>query len=180
VQTNDSPKIEAKMFVSGGGLDDSFNQILSSFKFLIPETSHLWNPICADKKIPDFIIQLKPGEGATHIARAAIESYFNYLNLYNIPNNQNIYLSPEEKIYAEDYIIKTQNLVNNKQTKISISCNTVEQASRIARQLTIQQKQNLEQYSETVNQIQNQQQILQIIDNTTPSGAVKPVMIIGR
>jgi hypothetical protein len=34
VQTTGSPKLEAKMFVSGGGLDREFNQMLSTFKFI--------------------------------------------------------------------------------------------------------------------------------------------------
>ena len=34
VQTTGSPKIEVKMFVSGGGLGWQFNQMLSTFKFL--------------------------------------------------------------------------------------------------------------------------------------------------
>jgi hypothetical protein len=34
VQTTGSPKLEAKMFVSGGGLGWQFNQMLSTFKFI--------------------------------------------------------------------------------------------------------------------------------------------------
>jgi hypothetical protein len=34
VQTSGSPKLEAKMYVSGGGLDPSFTQMLSTFKIL--------------------------------------------------------------------------------------------------------------------------------------------------
>jgi hypothetical protein len=34
VQSNGSPKFEAKMFVSGAGLDSSFKQMLATFKFL--------------------------------------------------------------------------------------------------------------------------------------------------
>ncbi len=82
------------------------------------------------------------GEGITHLARRALRQYL---------QSTNQGLTPEQKIYAEDYIQNhtgTQMLTIGE--KITFSQNLIKDAISQAQKLTTAQLQNLKQYSQLV------------------------------
>lgn len=159
---------------------DLIDQILSTLKFLGGEKvnknvslSEIWNPICEEKQLNNFEIKVRKGDGATDIARRALDAYLTALSIANIPNN--VTLSSEERVYAEDYIRKNKNLANLPPgSMIGISCKLTEEASLKSRILTISQKQNLRQYSKNITQYQILDLINEIIEETTPQGGIMP------
>ncbi len=151
-----------------------FNQMLSTFKFIEtditikPDVLEIWEPICKEKKLEEFSTTVKKGEGYTHIARRMLENYFNILALKNFSTGQShIFLTAEEKIYAEDYIRKRFD-INNFYTgaTIKISCNIIEDAALKARLLTIKQKENLKSYSKNVENFHILELINQVIEES--------------
>ena len=84
------------------------------------------------------------GEGITHLARKALQEYLN--------EHQEIVLSPEHKIYIEDYI---QNHIGDRWLslgeEIEISENLIAEAINKSQQLSAEQLENLKQYSALVS-----------------------------
>lgn len=91
----------------------------------------------AYKETADF------GEGITHLARKALKEY--------LGEHQDINLTPEHKIYIEDYI---QNHIGDRWLQlgeeIDISEDLIVEAINNAQKLTPEQLQNLQQYSALV------------------------------
>ena len=84
------------------------------------------------------------GEGITHLARKALKEYLN--------KHSNINLTPEHKIYIEDYI---QNHIGDRWLsfgeEIEISENLIAEAINKSQQLSTEQLENLKQYSALVS-----------------------------
>lgn len=84
------------------------------------------------------------GEGITHLARKALKEYLN--------EHSNINLTPEHKIYIEDYI---QNHIGDRWLslgeEIEISENLIAEAINKSQQLSPDQLKNLKQYSALVS-----------------------------
>ena len=84
------------------------------------------------------------GEGITHLARKALQEYLN--------EHSNINLTPEHKIYIEDYI---QNHIGERWLslgeEIEISENLIVEAINKSQQLSPKQLENLKQYSALVS-----------------------------
>ncbi len=168
-----------------------FEQILSTFKFIdSPENSakedvstpgetgyKLWDPICDDVDAPKFDIKVGAGDGITIIARKAVQSYFNAVNLSNIPDKSS-YLTSEENIYAEDFVRKSLNITSLYTGQIiSIPCKIVEEGSVKARLLTISQKENLEKYSESVESLQINEWLQELVNESSKDLKIKPIII---
>lgn len=90
----------------------------------------------------------RKGDGLTHLARRALTSYM---------EEENVQLSPEERIYIEDYVQKR--LAPEKTglrhleigEEVEISMDLIEEAMQSAKQLTPTQTQNLSQYAVMVS-----------------------------
>lgn len=82
----------------------------------------------------------KPGDGVTHLARRALKEY--------LTNKQpGLTLSPEQKIYCEDYIqneTASRPLIINEE--LSFNTNLIEEAINAAQNLTDNQINNLSKY----------------------------------
>lgn len=160
-----------------------FDQFLSTLTFL-NQTADAWDPICATENITTIDVDVKSGEATlTHVARHAISIYQLTLQFMamGIMSDQYPVLSPEEKVYAEDYLQKRLNLksISAGQT-INVNCQLVEEAALKSRLLTIAQRQNLQQYSETLTDPllkQLMQDIQQSLDDTTLPGDTQPYII---
>lgn len=86
----------------------------------------------------------EPGEGITHLARKALKNYLQ-------EQATNLNLSPEQKIYIEDYLQnKTGDRLLALGEKISFSADLIKEAINKAQQLSSEQLENLKQYSELV------------------------------
>jgi len=84
------------------------------------------------------------GQGITHLARKALKEYL-------AENQANFNLTPEHKIYIEDYLQKkTGNQWLKIGEKVSFSSELILEAINKAQQLTPQQLENLTQYSNLV------------------------------
>lgn len=140
------------------------------------QVADLWDPVCNAITITQFEVTARQGDGPTNIARAAITTYFNTLALKSAPNQSPPALSPSEKVYAEDYIIKNLKLGNiYVGLKIAVPCQLVEEATLRARLLTIGEKENLKQFSARVSNFQIQEIIRQIVEEATAAGGVSTV-----
>ena len=102
------------------------------------------------KVMPVLKESAKRGEGVTHITRRAIQVYI---------SNKNIKLSPEQKIYAEDYITKKFNsdaslggkpLMLKMGTSITFSPDLIQRGVEKSQKLTPEQLTNLTQYVKIV------------------------------
>lgn len=114
------------------------------------ESQDVWKPVCESLQVTDFQVKVASGDGATHIARKAVSQYFNTVTLSDL-NSVTPRLTAEENIFAEDHIRKHMTFPHlSAGTTISVSCSLVEDATLKARETTIQQKENLEQYGDTV------------------------------
>jgi hypothetical protein len=168
--------------------EEVFELIVSTFVFVTPQpsphplpqggqqaTNDIWNPVCESEGLEDFTIKVKAGDGATQIARQAIDSYLLALSLTSLPNPAPS-ISSEEKVYAEDYLRKTMSLSGySPGDSVKMSCKVVEDSLLKARILTISQKQNLEEYSQNVSKFQ----ILELIDEVIEENAsnLNPIII---
>lgn len=84
----------------------------------------------------------EPGEGITHLARKALKEYL---------REKGISLTPEQKIYVEDYLQKkTGDYWLKIGEKISFSGELIKEGVEKAQQLTQEQLQNLTQFAELV------------------------------
>lgn len=146
-----------------------------------PGTSGLWERVCGRNGINVFEVEVRAGEGLALVARRAIAAYFNALAFSAMPATT-IVLTPEEKTYAEDYItaklIGLQGLKLGE--KVKVECKLVEEATIKARLLTINQKQNLKQFSEGVTDFQILKMIQDVINQTSVPGGLKPIIITPR
>lgn len=158
-----------------------FNKILSTITFTGPPQlegseripNDLWNSLCDNKNLENFDIKVQKGDSATSIARQALDSYLTALTIFNIPNK--VTFSSEERVYAEDYIRKKQDLTNlTVNTSVQVPCNLTEEATIKARLLTISKKQDLKEYSKNVTQYQILDLINEILEESTPEGELKP------
>jgi len=87
----------------------------------------------------------QPGEGITHLARRALKRYLE-------ENGTDFNLTPEHKVYIEDYI---QNRIGDRWLilgeKITISEELISEGISKARNLTTEQLENLKQYSALIS-----------------------------
>ena len=92
----------------------------------------------------NYVEVAKQGEGITHLARKALKEYLS-------ENSQNFELTPEHKIYIEDYITKKMGgswLILGE--NLEISGDLIAEAIEKAETLTPEQLENLTQYSQLV------------------------------
>jgi len=154
----------------------SITQILSTFKFIEnteAETPDIWEMVCQDDNFKVLNITAEPGDGATNLARKAITEYLNIITLKNIP--ESVSFSSSEMVYAEDYVRKNFTFSNIKSgLTYPIPCDIVEEAALKSRLLSISQNQNLDEYSEKVQNYKIRNLINQVIEETTPEGGIKP------
>ncbi len=89
--------------------------------------------------------EAQKGDGITHLARRALKKYL---------KEKGMNLTPEQKIYAEDYI---QNKTGNHWLKIgeriTFSKELIEEAVQKSQKLTPEQLENLSQYAQLVPEI---------------------------
>jgi hypothetical protein len=144
-----------------------YDQILYTFEFT-PQTEQLslWQPVCDALNLTNLQVPVSTGDGITHIARKAMLDYFNHVTLSNL-NSTTPRLNAEEAVYAEDYIRKNTN-INLSQKSVPLPCKVVEEATMKARQLTIDQQGNLQQYSQNVPEHQINDIIQQNLQNLPP------------
>lgn len=155
----------------------TFKNLLSTFKSTVISSLQPWNPVCDMLNLDDFEITIEYGDGLTHIARKALQSYLNSLALSDTAKGSGALLS-EEKIYIEDYIRKTMSvdkLVLGK--KVVVPCRLVEEAVVKVRSLTIEQKQNLEKYSQSVNQLQISEALQKAVDESFKNSNLNPQIL---
>lgn len=89
----------------------------------------------------------QPGDGITHLARKALKEYL-------AEKGQGLNLTPEHKIYIEDYMQKkTGDFWLQVGQKITFSQELIEEAIQKAQNLTPEQLQNLTQYSQLVPEL---------------------------
>lgn len=89
----------------------------------------------------------QPGEGITHLARRALKEYL-------IERKVDFELTPEHKIYIEDYLQKkTGERWLNPGEEISFSEDLIKEAINKAQQLTPEQLDNLKQFSTLVSSL---------------------------
>jgi len=89
-----------------------------------------------------YVESAEKGEGTTHLARRVLKKYIQ-------ENQQNFEITPEHKIYAEDYLAKKMGKVMlNLGEKMEFSEDLIKEAVQKAETLTPEQLQNLQQYSE--------------------------------
>lgn len=101
-------------------------------------------PEKAEEKPGKYIEKAEKGEGTTHLARRALRKYLQ-------ENKPNFELTPEHKIYIEDYLAKKINKPMLKLgQEIEFSQDLIKEAIQKAETLTPEQLQNLEQYSQLV------------------------------
>lgn len=87
------------------------------------------------------------GEGITHLARKALKKYL-------ADNKTDFELTPEHKIYIEDYLQnKTGDRWLSLGEKITFSQELIEEAINTAQKLTSEQLENLQQYSALVSSL---------------------------
>jgi len=88
-----------------------------------------------------FIETAGAGDGLTHLARRALANY--------LEKNPDSTLTPEHKIYIEDYLRKNVSANNGMKigTSVEFSKNLIQDAIRKSKELTEKQLQNLHQYS---------------------------------
>ncbi len=87
------------------------------------------------------------GEGITHLARKALKRYL-------MEKGQGLNLTPEHKVYIEDYLQKkTGNFWLKVGQKLTFSEELIKEAIEKAQQLTPEQLQNLTQYSKLVPEL---------------------------
>lgn len=106
---------------------------------IVPETPSL--PKIEEKK---YLEKAEFGEGITHLARRALKKYLQ-------ENPQNFQVTPEHKIYIEDYLAKKMGggwLKLGEQ--LEFSENLIKEAIENASQLTPEQLENLTQYAQLV------------------------------
>jgi hypothetical protein len=107
-----------------------------------PEELKITLPKSGDRTYEEVAQQ---GEGITHLARRALKEY-----LQN--TGQGADLTPEHKVYIEDYIQKkTGDRWLNLGEKISFSEELIKEAIEKSRQLTGEQLENLKQYSTLIS-----------------------------
>ena len=105
---------------------------------VVPEQLQINLPISEDRTY-EQTAQL--GDGITHLARRALKDYLQ-------KTGQDTDLTPEHKVYIEDYIQKkTGDRWLNVGEKISFSEELIKEAIEKSRQLTSEQLENLKQYS---------------------------------
>jgi len=98
----------------------------------------------ASAKVNSYEETAEKGEGITHLARKALKEYLR-------DNQVNFNLTPEHKIYIEDYLQKkTGNQWLKIGEKVSFSNELISEAINRSQQLTSQQLENLTQYSNLV------------------------------
>lgn len=91
--------------------------------------------------------EARPGEGITHLARRALKEYL-------VEKGQGLNLTPEHKIYIEDYLQnKTGDFWLKVGQKLTFSEELIKEAIEHAQQLTPEQLQNLTQYSQLVPEL---------------------------
>jgi hypothetical protein len=160
------------------------DEILSTFRFIEEDIESLfWEPICESQTSESFTIEVKKGEGLTHVAREGITEYINTLNITNM--GEEVYsLNPEEKILAEDYISKNLSIDETliAGMKIEIPCLLIEDvllAVRrvVAEKLTQEEIENLQTYGRSVISIEILRAIQEAIDETTPENGLQPIVI---
>jgi len=89
-----------------------------------------------------YIESAEKGEGMTHLARRVLKKYIQ-------ENQQNFEVTPEHKIYAEDYLAKKMDKgMLNLGEKMEFSEDLIKEAIQKAETLTPEQLQNLQQYSQ--------------------------------
>ncbi|MEN9328545.1 MAG: hypothetical protein WBB36_11665 [Chitinophagales bacterium] len=156
---------------------DTFRTVLLSFKTLVSPELKLWDPVCTSLNIETFSITVSHGDGITHIARKALNEYLNEVTLHNIPNRIST-LTSEEKIFAEDYIAKSLKIARLTAGKtLSIPCQFVENAVVEVRTLTVQEKQNLEKYGNTVDQYEVSEMLHDAVDDSFKNSKIKPQIL---
>jgi hypothetical protein len=91
--------------------------------------------------------EAKPGEGITHLARRALKEYLT-------EKGQNLNLTPEHKVFIEDYLQKkTGDYWLQVGQKLTFSEELIKEAIEKAQGLTQEQLQNLTQYSQLVPEL---------------------------
>jgi len=96
------------------------------------------------QEVGKYLETAKDGEGITHLARRALKKY-----LQDHP--QDFDVTPEQKIYIEDYLAKSMgNKWLNLGEKVEFSENLIQEAIGKAKDLTPEQLQNLTQFSQLV------------------------------
>jgi hypothetical protein len=107
---------------------------------LSPEELEITLP--SEKKTYEEVAE--PGQGITHLARKALKSYLQ-------EKGTGLNLSPEQKIYIEDYLQKkTGDRWLSVGEKITFSEDLIKEGINKAQQLTPEQLENLKQYSALV------------------------------
>ncbi len=95
-------------------------------------------------RLEKYLETAAKGEGLTHLARRALRSY---LKDHPLP----FYLTPERKIYIEDYLAKKKGGGWLKLgQKVEFSQDLIKEAIEMSEQLTPSQLENLKQYSQLV------------------------------
>lgn len=91
-----------------------------------------------------YIGEAKEGEGVTHLARRALRGYLN-------DNSQSFIVTPEHKIYIEDYLVKKTGEKNLQLSeRVEFSEGLINSAVQEAKKLTSSQLENLAQFSRLV------------------------------
>ena len=95
-----------------------------------------------EEKEGKYVESAEKGEGMTHLARRVLKKYIQ-------ENQQNFEVTPEHKIYAEDYLAKKMDKgMLNLGEKMEFSEDLIKEAVQKAETLTPEQLQNLQQYSQ--------------------------------
>lgn len=152
--------------------------VVKSLRIFEPQEVSLWNTSCSLPELSILEIKVKPGEGLTHIARKAVNTYVTGVNLEKFPK-KTIQLLPEEKVYAEDFIVKQLGAKKMLYPGdvVKIPCSIVENTLRKARQLTIQQRKNLESFGKSVTEFEIIKKIQDIINKSGKERDLKPFII---
>jgi len=98
----------------------------------------------AEKTENSFVESAQKGEGVTHLARRALQTYLN-------DKGGDVEITNEHKIYIEDYLKnKTSSKLLNLEEKVSFSFALIDEAIASAKTLNQNQLKNLEKYSQVV------------------------------
>ena len=154
------------------------DSIIRSITVFEPQSFSVWNPSCTVPELSQIEVSVERGEGMTHIARKAVQQYTTFADLKELPRKP-LYLLPEEKVFAEDYLVKH---LESRSTlyegnKIIISCSLVEEATMRARALTIEQRENLGSYGGGVTEFQQSKELQDIINEATGGNGLTPIII---